>query len=244
MTTPNQAHHAAALRVFVLSGGAANGLVTALAERYQAETGMSIGGSFGAVGAMRDKLLAKEPADLLILTKALIVELERSGHAVPGSAVDLGIVRTAIAVRSTDAKPDVATPEALKVSLATADEIYFPDPKLATAGIHFAKILDQLGLAADVAARLKPFPNGQTAMRAMSQSTAPRVIGCTQVTEILSTPGVTLVAALPKVFELATVYTAAVATRAASPDMARRLARLLTHAETQDARQRAGFETA
>ena len=51
-------------------------------------------------------------------------------------------------------------------------------------------------------------------------------IGCTQVTEILSTPGVTLVGPLPKQFELATVYTAGVCTGAAQPELAQRLASL------------------
>ena len=247
MTTPavtHEAHHAGAFRLLLLSGGAANGLVTALAERFKADTGMSLAGSFGAVGAMRDQLLAGEPADLLILTRSLIGELEGSGYVVPGSAADLGVVRTAVAVRTADLKPDVATPAALMTSLLAADEIYCPDPELATAGIHFAKVLGQLGIASAVAARLRPHPNGQMAMRAMAQSTATRVVGCTQVTEMLSTPGVARVAALPKAFELATVYTAAVAARAMAPDLARRLARLLTQAETLDVRTRAGFETA
>lgn len=244
MTSPTQAHHAGAFRLWLLSGGAANGLVASLAEQFKAETGLNIAGSFGAVGAMRDELLAGEPADLLILTKAMIGELEASGHAVPGSAADLGVVRTAVAVRAADTKPDVATAEALRASLEAVDEIYYPDPQLATAGIHFAKVLEQLGIASAVTARLRPHPNGQSAMRAMAQSRAARVIGCTQVTEILSTPSVSLVAALPKVFELATIYTAAVTTRAAAPDLARRLVRLLTQAETLDARRRAGFEIA
>lgn len=239
-----QAHHAGALRLAILSGGAADGLVSALAPRFMAATGFQPAGHFGAVGAMRDKLLSGEPADLLILTQAIIADLIRGGHAVPGSAVDLGIVRTAVAVRANDAMPDVASPEALKAALAAADEIYLPDPKLATAGIHFADVLEKLGLTGDVAPRLRAHPNGQTAMRAMAASTAKRPIGCTQVTEILSTPGVTLVAALPKAFELATVYTAAVATHAVAPDIARRFVRLLSAQETRDVRHKVGFEDA
>ena len=86
--------------------------------------------------------------------------------------------------------------------MLAADVIYFPDPKQATAGIHFAKVLERLGIAHDVAARLQPHPNGATAMRELSQSRDARPIVCTQVTEILATPGVTLVGPLPKGFEL------------------------------------------
>ena len=132
--------------------------------------------------------------------------------------------------------------EALRAALLAADAIYFPDPQQATAGIHFAKVLDQLGIGEEVAARLQPFPNGATAMRALAASTSARPIGCTQVTEILSTPGVDRRRRrCPPGFELATVYTAAVAANAAEPVHARRLAALLTGEAAREARTRAGF---
>ena len=229
------------MRLHILSGGAAQGLVAALAAQFKADTGYEIAGTFGAVGAMRDKLLAGEPADLLILTRALIDELSAQGQVVSGSATDIGTVHTAIAVRSGDPTPTVSDAEGLRAALVAADAIYFPDPKLATAGIHFAKVLARLGIAAETAGRLKTFPNGATAMAALAAATSPRPIGCTQVTEILNTPGVQLVAPLPSGFELATVYTAGVTANARAPDMARRLARLVASDEVASTRQKAGF---
>ena len=229
------------MKVVVLSGGAAEGLVGALARRYKAQTGCEIDGTFGAVGAMRDKLLTGAPADVLILTRALIDELTRQGHVLPGSAMNVGTVLTAIAVRSGDPMPPVGDAAGLRAALLAADEIHCPDPKRATAGIHFAGVLDRLGIAADVASRLKTHPNGMTAMRALAAAGSERPIGCTQVTEILATPGVALVAPLPRGLELATVYTAAVCTRAARTDQARALVALLAGSETREARERAGF---
>ena len=49
------------MKLTLLSGGAAHGLVAALAPQFKAETGADIDGTFGAVGAMRDKLLAGAP---------------------------------------------------------------------------------------------------------------------------------------------------------------------------------------
>ncbi len=229
------------MQLNILSGGAAQGLVRALAPLFKAETGCAIAGTFGAVGAMRDKLLSGTPADLLILTRALIDELINAGHVVPGSAVDVGTVQTAVAVRDGDPSPAVSDAAALRAALLAADAIYFPDPKLATAGIHFARVLDRLGIAAEVADRLETFPNGATAMAALAAATTSKPIGCTQVTEILSTPGVHLVAPLPSGYGLATVYTAAVTRSARTPDMARHLAGLLSAKATQPARTQAGF---
>jgi len=127
------------MKLTILSGGAANGLVAALGSQLKAETGADIDGTFGAVGAMRDKLIAGASADLVILTSALIAELTKAGHVEAGSAADLGAIATGVAVRDRDPAPAIGDADTLRAALRAADGIYFPDPKLATAGIHFAR---------------------------------------------------------------------------------------------------------
>jgi molybdate transport system substrate-binding protein len=229
------------MQLKLLSGGAANGLVSALGDRFKQETGADIDGTFGAVGAMRDKLVGGASADLVILTAALIAELTKAGHVVAGSAADLGAVATGVAVRSGDPAPAIGDADALRAALRAADGIYFPDPGLATAGIHFAKVLERLGIADEVAPRLRTFPNGQTAMAALAAQQDGRPIGCTQITEILNTKGVTLVGDLPAEFALATVYTVGICARAQSPELARRFAALLTGADSRDLCRTLGF---
>lgn len=226
----------------VLSGGAAQGLVNQLRGTIYNETGRAVEGHFGAVGLMRDKLLAGVPCDVLILTQALIDELTAAGHVQPGSATPLGVVRTGVAVKSGEPSPKVDTPDALKAALLAAKGIYFPDPVKATAGIHFMNVLKKLGIAEQVAAVLRPFPNGATAMKEMAAASGSGLIGCTQVTEIRYTPGVQLVRVLPKEFELATVYTAAVAAKAEQPQAARMMIDLLASPAAAQARRSGGFE--
>ena len=225
----------------ILSGGAAQGVVNALASRFEKETGYQIDGTFGAVGAMSAKLRAGEPADLLILTSSLIAELAREGHLIARSASDIGVVQTAVAVRAGDPTPPIENAESLRAALLNADAIYFPDPDQATAGIHFAKVLKNLGIWDDVSARLERFPNGATAMRELAKSQRARPIGCTQTTEILNTPAVKLVGPLPQGFALATVYTAAISANAAHPGPAEQLIAMIVSDEARDLRQRAGF---
>ena len=130
----------------LLSGGAAQGLVEALQPAFETRTGRTIDGVFGAVGAMKARLLSGEPADLLILSRALIDELALVGHVVPLSVTDIGAVQTSVAIRDGDALPAVGSAEELRAALRSADEIHFPDPGLSTAGIHFANVLRDLGL--------------------------------------------------------------------------------------------------
>ena len=225
-----------------LSAGAAQGLVVALQRRFETETGVALKGRFGAVGAMQEALRAGEPCDLIILTQALIDALAAAGEVRGDSRRPLGRVHTGIAVRAGDARPLVGTPDALKAALLTADAIHFPDPVRATAGIHFAAVLRELGIHDALQDRFRTYPNGATAMRELAASKLPRPLGCTQISEILHTPGVQSCGALPERFELATVYSAAVATLAAQPALARRFIALLTAEETQALRRAGGIE--
>lgn len=147
-----------------------------------------------------------------------------------------------IAVKVGEPVPPVDSPAALKAALLAAQGIYFPDPVKATVGIHFMNVLKGLGIDAIMAARLRPFPIGNIAMRELSQAKESGLIGCTQVTEILYTPGVQLVAPLPKEFELATVYTAAVCTQTDQPQAATMLIDLLVSPQAAELRRAGGFE--
>jgi molybdate transport system substrate-binding protein len=225
----------------ILSGGAAQGLVASVAAKFKAMTGLDIEGEFGAVGAMADRLRAGTPADIVVLTAAMIADLARENLVVGASLADIGLVETAVAVRVGDPPVSVHDAAALRAAFLAADAIFVPDIKASTAGIHVAKVLQQLGIADAVAARLNIFPNGATAMRNLAASTAARPIGCTQSTEILNTAGVVLSGSLPQGCELSTIYTAAVTTQAANAKHAQDLMELLIGIEQRDLRERAGF---
>jgi molybdate transport system substrate-binding protein len=230
------------VHLYLLSGGAAKGLVTALQPAFTAQTGCELRATFSAVGAMKEKLLAGEPCDVTILTAAVIDELERRGCVVAETAAPLGRVRTGIAVRASEPMPAISDRETLRQSLLASTGIYLPDIERATAGLHFVKVLKSLGIESEVAARLRCYPNGATALAELARSRESGLIGCTQISEILDTPGVALVGPLPAEFELVTVYSVAVCTSAREPALARRLARLLAGPEARDQRERAGFE--
>jgi molybdate transport system substrate-binding protein len=223
-------------RLAFISAGAAQSLV----ERVAQASGIEASGSFGAVGAMLEKLDAGAPADVVILTRKQVDALASQGRVRAETVADLGRVATAVAVRAGEPVPDVASGPALRAALLAADAIFFPDPAKATAGIHFEKVLESLGIRGEVAGRIRNFPNGATSMREMAAA-AGRPIGCTQATEILATPGVRLVAPLPPGFDLETVYTAAVSSQAADRRTAAEFVARVTGEATRAQRVEAGF---
>lgn len=228
----------------ILSGGAAQGLVASLTPAFKALTGFDIVGEFGAVGIMADKLRNGAAADIVILTAALLAKLADERRIATASIADIGLVETALAVRAGDPAASVTDVADLREVLLASDAIFVPDIKASTAGIHVAKVLGQLGIADEVADRLRIFPNGATAMRELGASTAVRPIGCTQSTEIISTNGVALSGPLPPGCELATMYTAGITSTAAHPQQARHLIDLLIGVGHREQRTRAGFVAA
>ena len=225
-----------------LSAGAAQGLLNALRPGCEAEQGVALSGRFGAVGAMKEALLAGEPCDLFVSTDSMVAELAAQGRLDGATRAPLGRVRTGVAVQRGQAQPDVSTPEALHTALRAATAIYFPDPVRATAGIHFANVMRELGVFDELQARFRTFPNGATAMRELAACREPGLLGCTQVTEILYTEGVDLVAVLPPQFELATVYTAVVVAGSPRAAQAQALVQRMAGDGARALRQQGGFE--
>lgn len=225
----------------VLSGGAAQGLAEALADGIQAATGQPLTGDFGPVGGMRDRIIAGEAADFVILSRKLVEDLAAGGHVVPASITDIGDVATGVALRAADPVESCGTAEELRALLIASDGIFFPDPLAATAGIHFTRVLQDLGIAETVAARLQTFPGGIPAMKAMGDSPLAHPVGCTQVTEILRIKSVQLIGLLPTGLDLVTTYTAAVTTRAANPEAAAKVISLMAAPDAAKTRRAIGF---
>lgn len=230
----------------ILCAGAAQGLVKALQPKWLVETGVPVLGRFGAVGALKDALLAGESCDVMIVTSKMVGELVAAGRLLGAGHIALGRVQTGLAVPAGAVQPDVGTPQGLRAALLAADALYFPDPARATAGIHFARVLRELGIHDLLAPRFCTFPNGATAMRELAAAGAAggpsTLIGCTQVSEILYTEGVALVSALPAPFELTTAYSAAVCVQARDAALAAQFIALLAGPAAQALRDAGGFE--
>ena len=224
----------------ILSAGAAKGLLQIIA----ADESIELNGEFGAVGAIKARLLAGAPCDVIVLTAAMIAELATGGVVDAASVTPLGRVHTGVALLASSAPMQINSVAALRELCANATKIYFPDPVRATAGIHCLKVLTALGLVPSHEDRFATFPSGALAMRALADAgDAGEVgaIGITQCSEILYTPGVQYVGALPGPYALSTVYTAAIIHGAQNAPEARRLLAALSSPANVGIVRDAGF---
>jgi molybdate transport system substrate-binding protein len=208
---------AASAELKVLSAGAVKAVVSELAAQFERETGHTVRIDFDTVGALRRRA-GSEAADVLILTDVAVDDLTGRG-IVPGTRTDLARVGIGVAVKEGAPRPDISTPEAFKRAIMAASSIVYVDPsKGATSGIHFASVLERLGIAEQVKGKTLLWPGGFAA-EAVAKGQAELCVH--QISEILPVPGVVLVGPLPKELQKVTTYSAGLAAQSQSPEAAR-----------------------
>jgi len=226
----------------VLSAGAAKAVVQAVAASVRDEGRGDVDATFDAAGAIRAAFLARPQSEIVILPEPMLRALASEALIDPASIAAIGSVPTGVAVPHGAPRPAIGDADALRTALLGASALYCPDVERATAGIHFVRVLASLGIDAHVRGKLHAYANGATAMAAMANADAPPgSLGCTQVTEILYTRGVTLVGGLPRPFELDTTYAVGVSAAATDSGRARRFAARLAGPATRGLRETAGF---
>lgn len=226
----------------ILSAGAAQAVVEQVLEQFRQERAAVVNADYGAVGAIKARILAAEPVDIVILTATLIDELIALGVVVPGSRRDLGQVGTAIAVRAGMACPKIDTPTALRSSLLAASRIICPDPAVATAGKVLLEALGELGILEQVRSRLEYTQSGFAAVARLAQGTAPLEIGVVQVTEVRASKAVIMAGPMPANLQRVVTYSLGLATGARETDCARDFMECLAGHAGRSMLSAAGFD--
>jgi molybdate transport system substrate-binding protein len=234
------ADRAEAAEVKVLSAGAVRSVVSGLAEAFRRESGHTVTLTFGTVGAVRQKLAAGEPADVLILSDVAIDDLARQGAVAAGTRTDIARTGMGVGVRQGAPVPDISTPDAFKQALLAATSITYVDPAQgATSGVHFAGVLQRLGIAEAVKGKTKLVAGGYPA-ELVAKGEAELVAH--QISEILPVKGVTLVGPLPKDLQKITTYSAGLAARSAVADAARAFIAFVSRPSFKSAFAEAGLD--
>jgi molybdate transport system substrate-binding protein len=230
-----------AVELNVLAAGAVEAVVRDVAESFEKESGHTVKLTYAPVGALRDKIYAGELADLTIVTPVIIEQLQARGLVRSGTRTDLGRVGGGIAVRKGVSRPAIGTPEELKRTLLAVKEIYYADPKIATAGAYFLQVADRLGIGEEVRKKGRTAGGGKDSMALMARSTV-EAIGLTQISEILSVAEVELVGPYPGDLQLMTTYTGILIERTLQPAAAEAFLRFLTSPPVQARFRQQGYE--
>src|ERR1044072_4449772 len=150
-----QSGFATAAELKVLTTPALSEVWHELAPKFEA-TGHKLTIVYAPSGAIAKRVTDGEAADLLLSTPAGIDSLIKSGKVIDGTNTAIASSGMGVAVLKGAPKPDISTPEAFKRALLAAKAVAYTDPASGGAsGVHMAKVLDRLGIAAEVKARAK-----------------------------------------------------------------------------------------
>lgn len=161
--------------------------------------------AFGTVGALRDRILAGEPFDAAVLSAEAMEAVAAPGLVDRGSIRTLGVTGIGLALGEGLDLPAIDTEAGLRSALETAGRIAWADPASgATAGRHFARVIERLGVAEAVRRKSRLFPFGVEAVAACERGEADLAVS--QATEIIGRPGIRLHGLLPASHALVTAY--------------------------------------
>ena len=177
---------ATATEIGVFGTGAVMHVVQAITADFEKETGHHIIATYGTAGAIGKRLEAGEKSDVVLSSSGGLREAK--ALLADGEPLVVGRVRMGMAGKPGVPKVNISTPESFKAALLSASAVAYADPAQGSiTGVHFGKVLEQLGIAEQVRAKGVLGRDGFDVGKAVSDGKAP--IGFTQTTEIMAVPG-------------------------------------------------------
>lgn len=215
--------HAADVKV--MSTVALTPALDELAAKYEAG-GNHLTFVYGTIANLKKKIDEGETADVLILSRPVLNDLQAQGKVAKDSIVDVGTSHVAVGVRAGAPRPDISTPEKLKEALLATKSISYADPaKGGASGVHMAKVIDRLGIADQMKPKTILVPGAQ-AGELVAKGEAE--MGVAQASEIAAVAGTQVVGPLPGEFNSKITFSAGIGATAKDPTAAKSLIELLT----------------
>ncbi len=202
------ANVAQASELKVLTSVALTSVLDELAPVFEKTTGTKLKIDYNLIAAQRKRILEGESADVIILSRGAMQELQKLDKFAASDLVDVAGTPVSVAARAGVPKPDISTVDALKQTLLSARSIVYADPaKGGASGVYFARVLDRLGIAEQMQAKTILVPGAQAA-EVVARGEAE--LGVAQGSEIVPVAGAQLVGPLPGEFASMTVFTAGI----------------------------------
>jgi molybdate transport system substrate-binding protein len=212
-----------------------------LGSKFEQATSNKLNITWGLISGFTKKAQEGDVPDVLVVSRAGIDSLIKDGKIASGSDATLAKSVFAIAVKRGAPKPDISSPETLKSALLAARAVGYSDPAAGGAsGVHFAKVLERLGIAPEIKAKSKfPPPAGFVGTLLISGEID---LAVQSKPELSSTEGVEIVGPLPGDLGSTTVFAAGVGASSSNSETGKALVKFLTSPEAQAAFTAHGFD--
>ena len=227
-----------AAEIKVLSSVALTSALNQIAPNFEQATGNKLNIGYSLIADIRKRMLDGETADVIILARPVMDELDKQEKFTSGSITNIAGTPVALAIRAGTPKPDISN--TLKSTLLAAKLIAYADPaKGGAAGVYFARVVDRLGIADQLKSKTILVPGAQ-APELVAKGEAE--IGIAQTSEIVPVVGAEVLGPLPGEFASTTAFAAGIGATTKSPEVARSLIQFLTGPVARPVLSAKGFQ--
>jgi molybdate transport system substrate-binding protein len=164
-----------------------------IGPEFERSTGHKLTIKYAPSAALLNQVVAGEPFDLILIFPNLVDTLIGQGKVAAGTRVDIARVGLGLAIKKGAPRPDIGSLDALKSTLLKTQSIAYAAQ--GPSGIHLLRILERLGIAAEIKPKLRPMDGGSLVAGHVARGEAE--IGIVSIPLILAEPGVELAGILP-----------------------------------------------
>jgi molybdate transport system substrate-binding protein len=187
----------ATIKLFV--SNSMRGVMDELMPKFRKTSGHEISPSYDPVKLMMERIRKGESADLAILGGSAIEDLEKAGTIAAGSRRAVASCGVGVAVAAGAPRPDIGTVESFKRALLAANSIAYTEQ--GASGIYFAKLIEDLGIAAPVRAKAVRRPGGLVGELVAAGEAE---LAVQQIPELMAVPRIQLVGPFPQEVQMIT----------------------------------------
>jgi molybdate transport system substrate-binding protein len=217
-----------------------NGLksvLTAVKDDLLHQCDIELVAEFGSTKKLGEMIAAGEVGDVVILTDEAIDALIDRSRLAPGR-IDIARSFIGVAVRKGFPHPDIETKATFIQTLKSARSI--SRSRLGISGLHIASMLEQLGLAEELAPKIKVY-DGYAAQACAEGQTD---LAIQQISELMPVSGLDIVGPLPEELQKVTIFSAGLAAASKQRAAGEKFIAYLTAAERAPILRGNGLEPA
>lgn len=190
---------------------------------------------------VRDRIQKGEAADIGITMSSLIEELRREGKILSDVRTELAKVGIGVQVRNGAPKPDISSVDAFRKALLSAKSIGYGDGATGNvSGEYIARMIERLGISAELKPKTRLVNTAAVLPKAVAAGEIE--LGMTQISEIVSQPGIDFVGPLPAELQSFTVFAVGIVASSQQPEIAKGLVKFLMAKATSSLLREKGLE--
>ena len=228
----------ATIKLFV--SNSQRGVMDALLPQFERASGNKVEVSYDPGKLMMERIARGETADVIIIVGGTALEeLEKQGKVAPGSRRVISSCGVGVAVAAGAPKPDIGTVDSFKRALLAAKAVAYTEH--GASGMYFSKLIEKLGIAAEVRARAARQAGGLVGEIVAAGKAD---LAVQQIPELMVVKGIDFVGPFPREVQQTTVSSIGLFAGSKAPKEARALYDFLTTPDAKRVMKEKGHEPA